>query len=60
MKYYCYNCSETPCILEMKLLVTSDPFMCPWCKEERFSNWITEDEVEKYLTKIIKGEPYEA
>ena len=60
MKYYCYNCSETPCILEVKQLVTNDPFMCPWTKEEYFSNWMTEDEVEKYLTKIIKGEPYEA
>lgn len=62
MKYYCYNCSETPCILEVKRAGDTVPFMCPWCKVEHFPNWITEAEIEKYLTKTIelKGKPYEA
>lgn len=53
MKYYCYNCSSTPCILEAKGAGDTVPFMCPWCKVEQFANWVTEEQVEKELKQSI-------
>ena len=53
MRYYCYNCSETPCILEVKQNEDNKdhiPFMCPWTKAERFPNWIAEKQAEEEMT----------
>lgn len=52
MKYYCYNCSATPCILEAKGAGNTVPFMCPWCKVEQFATWIAEDDKEKVKQSI--------
>ena len=52
MEYYCYNCSATPCVLEVKQTEDNKdhvPFMCPWCKVEQFANWIAGEQVKKEM-----------
>jgi len=61
MKYYCYNCSATPCTIEVRQTEGDKnhiPFMCPWCKVEHFATWIAEEQVKEEVKQSIDTRSY--